>query len=289
MIALIDFDIIVYRAGFASQKRTYSLCYDEHTLSFDRGVTQSMIKKSHSDLITQGWELSYIDTPEPVENACSTAKRMIERILKATKAQDYRGYLTSNDKTNYRFEIAKTKVYKGHRGEKPIHYDAIRDYLVRCWDAKVISHMEADDAMGIVQTKLLDKGRESVICSIDKDMYMIPGQHFNLVTEKRRLVKPFGALKLDKTGDKAKLTGGGLKWFYAQMLLGDSADNIPGIPGCGPISVYKLLSHLRTEDELLEAVDKQYVKYYTTHSAEVLKEVGTLLWIQQDKRRQWRN
>lgn len=288
--ALIDMDIIVYRAGFASQKRRYvATCPGKKDMWFDVGQTLADIRRA-SDYEAQGWTLGYTEEPEEVGRACHSAKRMVQSILEATKASKHYGLLTSNDKTNYRFDVAKTQVYKGNRVvPKPIHYDAIREYLINYWDARVVSGMEADDKMGIMQTKALAKGVRTIICTIDKDMDMIPGAHYNFVTGRKYHCTKFGHLTLDKSDKKPKLSGGGLMWFYAQTLLGDSADNIPGIKGTGSVTVYNLLKDCKTEDEMVEKVEKCYQKYYTKDYKDILHEVSTLLWIQQDQRREyWR-
>jgi len=54
----------------------------------------------------------------------------IDKIMAATKADEYQMYITSSDKSNFRYEVATIKPYKGHREtEKPHHYDRIRSFL----------------------------------------------------------------------------------------------------------------------------------------------------------------
>ena len=51
----------------------------------------------------------------------------------------------------------------------------------------------------------------------------------------------------------------GLKNFYKQLLTGDRADNIPGVPSIGPIKSGKILSKCKDELDMFEAVwDKYY-------------------------------
>lgn len=59
-----------------------------------------------------------------------------------------------------------------------------------------------------------------------------------------------------------KLKGGGLKFFYAQILMGDSVDCYSGCKGTGAAKAYELLDSCQSEEELYEAVLQQYIKTY---------------------------
>lgn len=74
-----------------------------------------------------------------------------------------------------------------------------------------------------------------------------------------------------------KLRGGGLKFFYAQLLMGDSADNYPGIPGVGMTKAFEVLNPLNTEEELHDAVLEEYTKKYGESSMAVNYRGGCLL------------
>uniref|UniRef100_A0AAU6W0B1 Exonuclease-like protein n=1 Tax=Pseudomonas phage Ulitu01 TaxID=3138550 RepID=A0AAU6W0B1_9CAUD len=99
------------------------------------------------------------------------------------------------------------------------------------------------------------------------------------------------------------LKGTGLKFFYAQLLMGDDADNYSGIPGKGPTFAYDLLDKCRTEKELYYAVLNAYKEHYGsgTHLAQNFRggsmeltayqrmlEQGRLAWMQTRKGEIWR-
>ena len=276
MKALIDGDILVYRAGYAAQKTLHVLTFNE---SLDRA--QFLTKKLMDDYIKKNKLQGLVKTdieirPEPVENALHSCKLMIQDILLSVGTDEHKILLTSNDKSNYRFDIAKTQVYKGNRKQpKPVHYEALREYLIKNWNAEVIEGKEADDELGILQTN------DTIICSIDKDLRMIPGHHYNFVTKEKELIQNPGYLKLEN--NNRKLVGGGLKWFYAQMLLGDSADNIPGIPGYGPVKVHATLGSAVDELELVKRTYDSYLSGLNEHNVvDRFLEVADLLWIQKE-------
>ncbi|QZI86123.1 hypothetical protein PODOV006v2_p0029 [Vibrio phage 15E36.1] len=61
-----------------------------------------------------------------------------------------------------------------------------------------------------------------------------------------------------------KLKGSGLKFFYAQILMGDAADNYKGLPNWGMTGAYNLLCNCKSEKELYMAVLKAYKEVYGT-------------------------
>lgn len=146
---------------------------------------------------------------------------LIEQILDATKATSFQCYLTqSKDDTAFRRKIYPE--YKMNRkAPRPVHYDELREFLMKDWSAKMVSCIEADDAIGI------DSNRDDcVIVSIDKDLLQLPGLHYNFVKQEF------------KTVTKEE----GIRFFYQQCLTGDTADNVKGIAGIGPKKAEKILA-----------------------------------------------
>lgn len=252
---LIDGDILIYRSGFAVQKK--------------------------------GQEI------EPVSHAIYLMKSAITSMCQRFKTDNYIIFLTASDRSNFRYEVAKTLPYKGNRDPKlnpnapgkPVYYDQLRTYLMEHKRARMITGYEADDALGIYQCKEANNPKvETIICSIDKDLNMIPGRHYNFVKEFEFTVDYLGFLELST--NKKTLSGGGVMWFYAQMLLGDKSDNIPGIKGHGPVKVYDKLKDAVSEQELWEIVQQIYLdefKNSLTQDAiyDRMYEVANLLWIWQ--------
>lgn len=165
---------------------------------------------------------------------------LINNILFETEATGHIIFLTSTDKSNYRFKLYDQ--YKANRKqEKPIHYTFIRNYLEEVYNAQVVYGEEADDALGYTQTE------DSTICSIDKDLLMIPGKHYNFVKKELYNV----------TKEQA------LYNFYWQILEGDKGtDNIPGCPGIGKQTIPKLIIPEMTELEMFTTVYNTYKKQY---------------------------
>lgn len=185
------------------------------------------------------------------------AEDLVDQILVNTEATEYRLFLTG--KNNFRYTIYPE--YKAHRPkEKPFWLEKCREYLIANFNAEVIHGQEADDALGIAQTD------DTIICSIDKDLLMIPGQHYNFVKDEFITV----------TQDS------GMRHFYMQCLTGDRSDNIKGIEGIGPKKAEKILAGCVTEQELFNAVREAY-----GNDEEFLMN-GRVLWIRRQDNEDWK-
>ena len=177
---------------------------------------------------------------------------------------DYQGFLTGSN--NYRKEIAVTAPYKGNRtADKPIHYDLIREYLIKAWGCIVVEDQEADDAIGIKAYEIRDID-EYIIMSIDKDLDMIRGWHYNFIKDKKYLIDDLQAIR----------------HFYTQILTGDRVDNIVGLRGIGPKKAAKILEDCITEADMYKAV----LEAYDNDETRVL-ENGQLLWIRRKENQIW--
>lgn len=85
------------------------------------------------------------------------------------------------------------------------------------------------------------------------------------------------------------LKGTGLKFFYSQLIVGDGADNYPGIEGKGPNAAYEALNPCTSEDELYAVTMEMYVKKYRHKAEERMMEQGTLAHMQTRKGELWRD
>lgn len=130
------------------------------------------------------------------------------------------------------------KPYQANRADRsnrPEHLDVIRGFLgTGAGDTEgkltgsIWTEQEADD--GMAQAAYADP-ENAIICSADKDLLMVPGWKLDMYTNVIRQEKDaFGWIDLDRSKSSAKIIGGGTKFFWAQCLMGDTADNISGIP-----------------------------------------------------------
>jgi 5'-3' exonuclease len=200
----------------------------------------------------------------PLKEAFAAAAQLVKSAFKIHETEEYMMAVTSTDMSNFRYKVKTTiKGYKANRKDKkkPEHLMEVRQYLIDKYGAVEVFGMEADDKLGIWQCKNMEEGVASVIHGKDKDLKQIPGRHCDYkgnITE----VTELGHLKLYRDDHlkipKWKLEGSGLKWFYAQCIIGDSCDNIPGIYKKGPIFAYDTLYKCNSEYALYKATLKAF-------------------------------
>ena len=199
----------------------------------------------------------------------------IEGILAAVGAETNQIYLTAEDKSNFRIEVASIRPYKGHRAtDKPHWYKGIREFLVEHRAAEVVSGYEADDALSIAQCGSIDSGFaeawcHTVICSRDKDLHMVPGWHYGWQAGNQKEQPLWWQDEI-----------GGLRCFYKQLLTGDSTDNIPGLYGVGRTSAHvKRIDSLDSELDMYSSVKHQYELRFGFYWPQFLYENAKLLWM----------
>lgn len=221
-----------------------------------------MIGLVDSDILC--YRVGFASNDEAESVALKTLDGFITDLMmedKILEVMSFEFYLTG--KTNFRNDIAVTRPYKGNRkSEKPVHLQALRDHLVEVWDAKMSEGNEADDEMAIRQTEL---GDDSIIISLDKDLDMVQGWHYNFVKNERYYI----------TAEE------GMKRFYTQILTGDKVDNIQGVHRCGPKKALKILQDCETEQEMWDAVVEAH------GSEERALEDARLLWMQTKEGELW--
>ncbi len=281
--AIIDGDIVVYRAGFASQD------YSHKVLDQEGDVLESFSSKAEandfSELmnVSEGISVS-IETeilPKSHDDVEMIVDVMIKNIIVGSESTDYFVFLTGS--TNFRDEVATIKEYKGNRNDsvRPIHYAYVREYLQDKHPLLMSDNCEADDLCAMRLYTEFKKSKEhknrekceAILCSIDKDLRNIPGWHYNIKDKIIDWVSPKQANK----------------HFASQLLTGDACDNIPGISffsdkkkKVGPKTAEKMLKDSVTIEELYIAVCQVYEEFAGENWEDKLQEVGKLLWMQRE-------
>jgi hypothetical protein len=189
----------------------------------------------------------------------------ISGLIDRTHSTSSTLYLTSDDKSNFRFKIATILPYKGNRKmDKPFWYDTIRKYLVSEYGAITVFGQEADDELGIQQTA------GTFIVSVDKDLDLIPGLHYNELKPEKSV---YEITEVDAQRN-----------FFSQLLCGDSTDNILGLFGVGRQStLLKRLHKLHESSDMYHHVKEQYVKRFGSYWKLFMYENASLLWIKRSQ------
>jgi len=144
--------------------------------------------------------------------------------------------------------------YKAHRPPMP---DDLRSQVQPLVDAVQalglpllrIQGVEADDVIGTLAQRAAAAGLDVLISTGDKDMAQ-------LVNEQITLVNTMTNSSLDRAGVKLKFDVYPEQIVDYLALVGDSSDNIPGVPKVGPKTAAKWLNEYRTLDNLLAHQDR---------------------------------
>lgn len=224
MIALLDSDVIAYRSAIACKDEDITMACRKA----DNVIVDVLLNCDLDDLYYDKWEL----------------------------------YLTGSN--NFRHGIAVTAPYKGNRaGEKPHHLAGVRKHLIEKWGAVVSEGQEADDAIGIRSTELLN---QCVMVSVDKDFLQLEGHHYSFVKRvHHKITKHQGMLN-----------------FYQQLLTGDATDNIIGLHGIGPKTAAKMLAETTTEQQMYDICLEAY-----EGNADRVLENARLLFLRRKEGQLW--
>jgi hypothetical protein len=259
LIPLVDGDIIRYEIGYAAEAGWRARTHTEDVPPFS--YVRELLEQRLADICS----------------ACRTTET--PRLFFTTGR-------------TFRFDIAKKKPYKGTRIEKkPFHFDNLTVYLRDILGAEEVTGIEADDKLAIEHTA---SNGQTILVSRDKDLKQVPGWFYSWELNLQpswgpALITKEGSLKFIPADSErkrpAKLTGTGLAWAYAQMLIGDPTDNIGGLPGCGPVEAHRRLTagseggQATTPAGMLEAVQQAYREHYGPTWETELLEQGRLVWL----------
>jgi hypothetical protein len=195
-----------------------------------------------------------------------------------------------------RYKIATAKPYQGQRdsSRKPKNWQAMREWLeggvangIADFTVKLWQDREADDGVAAAARYAWTMDRIPAMFSRDKDFRMIPGRHVTWTTLGLVDTKPDTWAKLDEDGLVY-----GQKWFWLQMLMGDTADNIPGLPkqptenggfkACGEACATDWLANANTPEDAFQIVRSLYQQFYAQAWAPAFAEQAALLWLRTD-------
>ncbi|WP_394693262.1 DNA polymerase I [Hyphobacterium sp.] len=144
--------------------------------------------------------------------------------------------------------------YKAHRPPAPedlvpqfsIIRDATRAFGTPCIE---MEGFEADDLIATYARQAEAKGAKVTIVSSDKDLMQLVGERVTMFdTMKNKRIDPAGVV--------AKFGVGPDKVIEVQSLMGDSSDNVPGIPGIGPKTASQLIEEYGDLETLLSRAEE---------------------------------
>jgi DNA polymerase-1 len=201
-------------------------------------------------------------------------------LLKLLREREPHGVIVAMDSKERSFRKELFDAYKANRPPAP---PDLRQQMVRvreiaeAWGMSPIeaAGFEADDIIATLVGQARDKGLRVVIVSADKDLLQLVGPDVVMYDTMRN--KVFGT---EETREKLGVEPDQVRDLLA--LMGDSSDNVPGVPSVGQKTAAKLLGDHGTLEGIydnLDAITRKALKEkLITHREDALtsRELVTL-------------
>ena len=201
-------------------------------------------------------------------------------LLKLLREHEPQRLIVAMDSKERSFRKDLYEDYKANRPPAPpdLKQQMVRvREVVEAWGMSPIEApgFEADDIIATLVAQARDKGLRVVIVSADKDLLQLVGPDVVMYDTMRD--KVFGA---EETREKLGVEPEQVRDLLA--LMGDSSDNVPGVPSVGQKTAAKLLEEYGSFEgiyENLESITRKALKAkLTEHREEALasRELVTL-------------
>ena len=175
--------------------------------------------------------------------------------------------------------------YKAQRDPMPDDMEVQLDEIVTYLEANGIASIcddgiEADDRIGQLAKRAEEGGYEVAIASSDKDFFQLINDRVKMLNPADKSGEPMDADAVEaKTGVRPEQI---VDWL---SLVGDAADNIPGVPGIGVKTAASLLNEFGSVDriyERLEEVKREKQRESLAASEEVVRRNQALVALKLD-------
>lgn len=224
----------------------------------------------------------------PPGDARSILASKLSAARRASGSESIKILLTAAEShKGHRYLVATVKPYQGQRvnSRRPNNWQNLREFMES--GAPGMARTEVESTATAEADDLFAKYAEgNVVYTQDKDMRMVPALHLDWKTH--RIVdtrhSPWELVQDDKVY--------GRKWFWLQILMGDTADYIPGLPKyknekgnfalVGEKTAEALLSGFDNEPDAASMVRSLYEGYYGDMWAARMFEQAVLLWIRRN-------
>ncbi|MDL4004874.1 DNA polymerase I [Proteus mirabilis] len=151
----------------------------------------------------------------------------------------------------------RDELYEEYKSNRPPMPDDLREQIeplhemVQAMGLPLLSitGVEADDVIGTLALKAASDGRNVLISTGDKDMAQLVTPNITLINTMTNVI-----LGPDEVKEKYGVPPELIIDFLA--LMGDSSDNIPGVPGVGEKTALGLLQGLGSLEDIYQQLDK---------------------------------
>lgn len=179
----------------------------------------------------------------------------------------------------------RNEIYEDYKANRPPMPDELRSQIepihniIRLMGLPilVVDHVEADDVIGTLATQATEQKMDVLVSTGDKDMAQLVSPHVTLINTMTNTL-------MDEPGVVEKFGVRADQIIDYLALVGDTSDNIPGVPKCGPKTAVKWLQAFESLDGVMANADsvKGKVGEYLRESLEFLPMSYELATIKKD-------
>ncbi|MDX6308208.1 MAG: polymerase [Nocardioidaceae bacterium] len=156
------------------------------------------------------------------------------------------------------FRQAEYADYKANRSKSPVEFKGQISLIKEVLDALRVTTVErdgfeADDVIGTLATQAQSQGLDVLICSGDRDAFQLVSDKVTVLYPKR------GVSELSRMTPQAVFERYGVppdKYPDLAAMVGESSDNLPGVPGVGPKTAAKWINQFGSLEEVVARVDE---------------------------------
>jgi len=148
----------------------------------------------------------------------------------------------------------RNEIYPPYKAQRELPPAELEAQLKSCAEVAralgcatyVAERFEADDLIGTLCHQLTRKGQRVCVVSPDKDLAQLVGDHVELLDiYKDEAVTPSSLFGVEGIGPEHVRD--------VLALMGDTSDNVPGVPGIGPKTAARLIDEFGSLEEILAA------------------------------------
>ncbi len=148
------------------------------------------------------------------------------------------------------------EAYKANRVEPPEDLVAQIPYIKEATDLLGITQFElpgyeADDLIGTIAKQLEEEGKGAIVVSADKDLLQLVNNKVSVLRQTPRSNQLYGEKEVQ---NRFGVSSEQLVDYFA--LMGDSSDNIPGVPGIGEKTARDLIQQFGSLESLYDNLDQ---------------------------------
>ncbi|VAW54710.1 DNA polymerase I [hydrothermal vent metagenome] len=151
----------------------------------------------------------------------------------------------------------RNDMYKEYKANRPPMPDELRSQIAPLYEIVealgypmvIVPGVEADDVIGTYAKQATEQKVNTLISTGDKDLAQLVNSHVTLINTMNNVV-------MDEAGVVKKFDVLPSAIIDYLALMGDTADNIPGVPKVGPKTAAKWLKQYETLDNLVAHADE---------------------------------